>query len=196
MLALSPRAVQRLETYNPARPLPKIFRMTKAGKLSAAIFEGDTINTPSMLCVEDWIDALNWAKTFTYGGKTGLEALFARSQANLRAVADFVARYDWVDFLAGSPEIRSSTSICLKVTAPWFIKLAHDDRQAFIKKVAGALEAENAAYDVAGYREAHPGFRLWGGSGRHEARLRMAGLGIRSQQAGVDGSPRCPSGPR
>jgi phosphoserine aminotransferase len=163
MLALSPRAIQRLESYKPAWPLPKIFRMTKAGKLMGAIFEGDTINTPSMLCVEDWIDALNWAKEFTYNGKKGLEALFARSQANLKAVADFVPKHDWIDFLAASPEIRSSTSICLKVTAPWFAQLSAEDKQAFIKKVAGACEAEKAVYDLAGYREAPPGFRLWGG---------------------------------
>jgi len=138
MLALSPRAVQRLETYKPSWPLPKIFRMTKAGKLAGAIFEGDTINTPSMLAVEDWIDTLNWAKNFTFEGKTGLQALFARSQANLKVVADFVAKHDWIDFLAASPEIRSSTSICLKVTAPWFTALSNEDKQAFIKKVAGA----------------------------------------------------------
>ncbi len=174
MLALSPRAVQRLETYKPAWPLPKLFRMTKAGKLSAGIFEGDTINTPSMLCVEDWIDTLNWGKSFSYAGKTGLEALFARSQANLQAVADFVARQDGIAFLAERPEIRSSTSICLKVTAPWFTALADDARQAFIKKVAAALEAEKAVYDVAGYREAPPGFRLWGGPTVDPADMKLA----------------------
>lgn len=163
MLALSPRAVQRLESYKPAWPLPKLFRMTKANKLNAAIFEGDTINTPSMLAVEDWIDTVKWAQEFTFDGKKGLPALFARSQANLKAVADFVAKHDWVDFLAASPEIRSSTSICLKVTAPWFEALSTDDKQAFIKKVAGACADEKAVYDIAGYREAPPGFRFWGG---------------------------------
>jgi len=174
MLALSPRAVQRLETYKPSWPLPKIFRMTKAGKLAGAIFEGDTINTPSMLAVEDWIDTLNWAKNFTFEGKTGLQALFARSQANLKVVADFVAKHDWIDFLAASPEIRSSTSICLKVTAPWFTALSNEDKQAFIKKVAGACEAEKAVYDIAGYREAPPGFRFWGGPTVDPADTRIA----------------------
>lgn len=163
MLALSPRAVQRLETYKPAWPLPKIFRMTKAGKFMGGIFQGDTINTPSMLAVEDWIDTLNWGKQLKFEGKSGLEALFARSKANLKVVEDFVAKHDWVDFLAASPEIRSSTSICLKVTAPWFTALADTDKQAFIKTVAGACEAEQAACDIAGYREAPPGFRFWGG---------------------------------
>ncbi|HOB75858.1 MAG TPA: phosphoserine transaminase [Phycisphaerae bacterium] len=174
MLALSPRAVERLETYKPAWPLPKIFRMTKAGKLNAAIFEGDTINTPSMLCVEDWIDTLNWAKAFSFAGKTGLDALIARSQANLQVVAEFVAKHDWIDFLAATPEIRSSTSICLKVTAPWFTQLSTEEKQAFIKKCAAALEAEKAAYDVAGYREAPPGFRLWGGPTVDPADMKLA----------------------
>lgn len=174
MLALSPRAVQRLETYKPAWPLPKIFRMTKGGKLIGGIFEGDTINTPSMLCVEDWIDTLNWGKSLSFAGKTGLDALIARSRANLQAVADFVAKYDWIDFLAPTPEIRSSTSICLKVTADWFTKLGPEDQQAFIKKVAGAMEAEKAVYDAAGYREAPPGFRLWGGPTVDPADMKLA----------------------
>jgi phosphoserine aminotransferase len=174
MLALSPRAVERLESYKPAWPMPKLFRMTKAGKLNAAIFEGDTINTPSMLCVEDWLDALNWAKSFSFGGKTGLEALFARSRANLEVVAEFVAGQKELAFLAGNPETRSTTSICLKVTAPWFTALAEADQQAFIKKVAGALEAEKAVYDVAGYREAPAGFRLWGGPTVDPADMKLA----------------------
>jgi phosphoserine aminotransferase len=174
MLALSPRAVQRLESYKPAWPMPKIFRMTKAGKLNAAIFEGDTINTPSMLAVEDWIDTLNWGKSFSYGGKTGAEALFARSRANLQVVADWVVKQDGIEFLAATPEIRSSTSICLKVTAPWFEKLSPEDRQAFIKKVAAALEAEKAVYDVAGYRDAPAGFRLWGGPTVDPADMKLA----------------------
>ncbi len=174
MLALSPRAVQRLETYKPAWPLPKIFRMTKAGKLMGAIFEGDTINTPSMLAVEDWIDTLKWGQEFTFDGKKGLDALFARSQANLKVVADFVAKHDWIDFLAGSPEIRSSTSICLKVTAPWFKAMSDEDKQAFIKKVAGACDAEKAVYDIAGYREAPPGFRFWGGPTVDPADMKIA----------------------
>jgi phosphoserine aminotransferase len=174
MLALSPRAVQRLESYKPAWPMPKLFRMTKGGKLNAAIFEGDTINTPSMLCVEDWLDTLNWSKSFSFGGKTGLEALFARSRANLQVVAEFVAKQDGLDFLAGSPETRSSTSICLKVTAPWFTRLGDDDKQAFIKKVAGSLESEKAVYDAAGYRDAPAGFRLWGGPTVDPADMKLA----------------------
>lgn len=174
MLALSPRAVQRLESHKPAWPLPKIFRMTKAGKLMEAIFEGDTINTPSMLCVEDWIDTVNWAKGLHFGGKTGLEALFARSQANLKVVADWIAGQDGLEFLATNPEVRSPTSICLKVTAPWFTQLGDEARQAFIKKVAGALEAEKAVYDVAGYREAPAGFRLWGGPTVDPADMKLA----------------------
>jgi phosphoserine aminotransferase len=174
MIALSPRAVQRLESYKPAWPLPKVFRMTKAGKLIGGIFEGDTINTPSMLAVEDWIDTLNWGRQLTCCGKQGLDALIARSQANLQAVAEFVPGIDGIDFLAASPEIRSSTSICLKVTAPWFAKLGPDEQQAFIKKVAAALEAEKAVYDVAGYREAPPGFRLWGGPTIDPADMKIA----------------------
>lgn len=174
MLALSPRAVQRLESYKPAWPLPKIFRMTKAGKLIGGIFEGDTINTPSMLAVEDWIDTLNWAKSLSFGGKTGLAACIARSRANLQVVADFVAKQGEIAFLAEKPEIRSSTSICLKVTAPWFGKLSPEDQQAFIKKVAGALDAEKAVYDVAGYRDAPAGFRLWGGPTVDPADMKLA----------------------
>lgn len=174
MLALSPRAVERLESYKPAWPMPKLFRMTKAGKLNAAIFEGDTINTPSMLCVEDWLDALNWAKSFSFDGKTGLKALFARSQANLKVVSEFLAGQKELAFLASNPETRSSTSICLKVTAPWFTALSDADQQAFIKKVAGALEAEKAVYDVAGYREAPAGFRLWGGPTVDPADMKLA----------------------
>jgi phosphoserine aminotransferase len=127
-----------------------------------------------MLCVEDWIDTLNWGKSFTYAGKTGLEALFARSQANLKAVAEFIATYDWIDFLAPSPEIRSSTSICMKVTAPWFTKLGMEEQQAFIKKCCAAMEAEKAVYDAAAYREAPPGFRLWGGPTVDPADMKLA----------------------
>jgi phosphoserine aminotransferase len=163
MLVLSPRAVQRLESYKPAWPLPKIFRLTKGGKLIGGIFEGDTINTPSMVCVEDYIDALKWSKGLSFAGKQGLDALFARSQANLQVVADFVAKHDWIDFLAARPEIRSNTSICLKVTADWFTKLNAEDQAAFCKKVAGALDAEGVVYDCGAYRDAPPGFRFWGG---------------------------------
>jgi phosphoserine aminotransferase len=116
-----------------------------------------------MLCVQDYIDALNWAQSATFEGKTGLGALIARSAANLDAVAEFVTKHDWIDFLASSPKTRSCTSICLKVTADWFAKLSAEDQSAFCKKVAGALEAEGAAYDCNGYRDAPPGFRFWGG---------------------------------
>ena len=163
MLILSPRAVERLTTYSPPWPMPKIFRMTKGGKLIDGIFVGDTINTPSMLCVEDYLDALNWAKALTFDGKTGLDACIARSAANLRAVEDFVKRNNWIAPLAGNPTTRSSTSICLKVVADWFTKLSHDDQAAFCKKVSGVLEAEQVAYDVNHYRDAPPGFRFWGG---------------------------------
>ncbi len=163
MLVLSPRAVQRLESYAPAWPLPKIFRLTKGGKFMKEIFEGSTINTPSMLAVEDYIDSLKWGASFQYAGKTGLDALIACSAANLKAVADFVARHDWIDFLAEAPEICSCTSICLKLTADWFKKLSPEDAAAFCKKVTSALEAEKVAYDCGAYRDAPPGFRFWGG---------------------------------
>ncbi len=163
MLVLSPRAVQRLESYTPTWPVPKIFRLTKAGKLIAGIFEGSTINTPSMLAVEDYIDTLNWAKSLTYDGCQGGEALFARSRANLKAVEDFVAGNDWIDFLAEKPETNSCTSICLKVTAEWFGRLSSQEQADFCKKVVGLLEAEKVAYDFNAYRDAPPGFRFWGG---------------------------------
>lgn len=163
ILVLSPRAVERLESYKPAWPMPKIFRLTKSGKLIEGIFQGDTINTPSMLAVEDYIDALKWGRGLSYGGKRGLDALIARSEANLAAIQKFVAQHDWIDFLAVTPEVRSSTSICLKLTAPWFTALSADEQAAFCKKVASALEAEKVAYDIAAYRDAPPGFRFWGG---------------------------------
>ncbi|MGB9623882.1 MAG: phosphoserine transaminase [Phycisphaerae bacterium] len=164
MLVLSPRAVERLTTYSPKWPLPKIFRLTKGGKLIDGIFVGDTINTPSMLCVEDWLDTLNWAKNLSFDGKTGLDACIARSLVNLRTVEQFVARnHQWIGFLAERPEIRSNTSICLKVVAEWFTKLGAEDQAAFTKKVSGALEAEKVAFDVNAYRDAPPGFRFWGG---------------------------------
>ncbi len=163
MLVLSPRAVERLENYTPDWPLPKIFRLCKGGKLSKGIFEGSTINTPSMLCVEDYIDALTWSKNLSFESKTGVEALFARSQANLKVIEEFVKAHDWIDFLAEDEKIRSSTSICLKVTADWFGKLSGDEQAAFCKKVVGTLEEEGVAYDCNAYRDAPPGFRFWGG---------------------------------
>lgn len=163
MIVLSPRAVERLESYTPAWPMPKLFRLTKKNKVTAGIFEGATINTPSMLCVEDYIDALNWGKNLSFGGKKGLDAMIARSQANLKAVSDFVAANDWIDFLAEKPEICSSTSICLKVTADWFTKLGGDEQSAFCKKIVGALDKEGVALDFGAYRDAPAGFRFWGG---------------------------------
>jgi phosphoserine aminotransferase len=159
MLALSPRAVERLESYTPPWPLPKVFRMTKKGKLDAAIFEGSTINTPSMLCVEDALDGLAWAEK---GG--GLDFLIKRSEANLATVAAWVEKTPWVEFLAREPRTRSCTSICLKVVDPWFEKLDADARGAAIKKMVALLEKEGVAYDVAAYRDAPAGLRIWGGA--------------------------------
>jgi phosphoserine aminotransferase len=151
MIVLSPRAVERLETYTPPWPLPKIFRLTKAGKLNEGIFRGETINTPSMLCVEDVLDALDWADRIG-----GLTALIARSSSNLQAVSDWVCQHEWVDFLAEDPSSRSSTSICLKLVGP--------DKDTAPRKIAQLLEAEAIAYDIDGYRDAPPGLRLWGGA--------------------------------
>jgi phosphoserine aminotransferase len=159
MLILSPRAVERLESYAPPWPLPKIFRMTKGGKLSEEIFQADTINTPSMLCVEDALDGLRWAEELG-----GLPALVRRSEANLAAVAGWVARTPWVEFLAEDPAIRSCTSICLKIVDPWFTALPVEERAKASKKVASLLEADGAGYDLASYRDAPPGLRLWGGA--------------------------------
>ena len=174
MLALAPRAVQRLESYTPPWPMPKIFRLTKGGKLTKGIWEGSTINTPSLVAVEDYIDALTWARDLRFDGKTGLEALFARSQANLGAVASFVAKHEWIDFLAADPTMRSSTAICLKVTADWFGKLDADEQGAFCKRVVAALASEGVAYDCAPYRDAPPGFRFWGGPTVDPADLTIA----------------------
>jgi phosphoserine aminotransferase len=159
MLALSPRAVARLESHKPAWPMPKIFRMTKDGKLNEGIFKGETINTPSMLCVEDALDGLRWAESVG-----GLKGLVARSEANLAAIAAWVARTPWVDFLAEDPATRSCTSICLKIVAPWFARLDADGQAAAAKKLSGLLEKEGVALDAAAYRDAPPGLRIWGGA--------------------------------
>jgi phosphoserine aminotransferase len=159
MLALSPRAVERLLTYKPAWPLPKIFRLTSGGKLIEGVFKGETINTPSMLAVEDALDGLRWAE-----GIGGVATLIARSEANLAAVADWVAKRDWVEFLAEIPATRSPTSICLKLTAPWFTSLDAAGQAEAAKKLATTLEAEGVALDIASYRDAPPGLRIWGGS--------------------------------
>ena len=159
MLILSPRAVARLESYNPAWPLPKIFRLTKGGKLNEGIFAGETINTPSMLCVEDYLDTLQWGKSIG-----GLAALVARADANAKVIADWVARTPWVEHLAGNAAVRSNTSVCLKVVDPAVKRLSADGQAAFAKDIAAALEKEGVAYDIAYYRDAPPGLRIWCGS--------------------------------
>jgi phosphoserine aminotransferase len=159
MLILSPRAVARLESYKPPWPLPKIFRLTKGGKLNEGLFEGETINTPSMLCVEDYLDALQWAKSVG-----GLKALIARADGNANAVAAWVARTPWVDFLARDPAIRSNTSVCLRVVDPVVAALSAGAQSAFAKALAGAVEKEGAGYDIAHYRDAPPGLRIWCGA--------------------------------
>ncbi len=159
MLILGPRAVERLESYTPPWPLPKVFRLTKGGKLSEGIFAGSTINTPSLLCVEDYLDALAWAESLG-----GLEALHERADSNLETVAAWVERAAWVDFLASDPAIRSNTSVCLKIVDPAFLRLDPDRRAAVPKQVAALLEEEKVAYDVGSYRAAPPGLRVWCGA--------------------------------
>jgi phosphoserine aminotransferase len=159
MLVLSPRAVERLETYKPAWPLPKIFRLTKGGKLNEGIFAGETINTPSMLCVEDYLDTLQWAKSVG-----GLSATIARSDANAKALSDWVAESPWVEHLAINASYRSNTSVCLKVVDPAVTRLSGDDQAAFAKMLAALLEKEGVAYDIAYYRDAPPGLRIWCGA--------------------------------
>lgn len=159
MLVLGPRAVERLESYTPAWPLPKIFQLTKGGKLNAAIFQGSTINTPSMLCVEDALDGLKWAESLG-----GVSALMARSQANLTAITHWVDQTEWVDFLAVDPATRSNTSICLKIVDPWYTALAAEDQAKGAKQLASLLDKEGVAYDIGSYRDAPPGLRIWGGA--------------------------------
>ena len=159
MLALSPRAVARLESYSPPWPMPKIFRLSSGGKLSEGIFKGETINTPSMLCVEDALDGLRWAESIG-----GLKGLIARSEANLAAIADWVAAGSGYGFLAQDAATRSCTSICLTITAPWFAALAAEAQAAAAKKIASLLEKEGVALDAGAYRDAPPGLRIWGGA--------------------------------
>ena len=159
MLILSPRAVERLESYTPSRPLPKIFRLTKNGKLIEGIFKGSTINTPSLLCVEDYLDALTWVEQIG-----GLEALHTRADSNLATVTAWVKRTPWVDFLASVPENRSNTSVCLKIVDPTFTALAPDHQAQIPKRIVSLLEAEDVAYDVNSYRAAPPGLRIWCGA--------------------------------
>ena len=159
MLILSPRAVARLESHEPAWPMPKIFRMTKGGKLIEGIFVGETINTPSMLCVEDYLDALEWAKS-----AGGLKALQARADGNAKTIADWVERTPWIDFLAADAKLRSNTSVCLKVVDQGITRLPADAQAAFVKSIAAALDKEGVAYDIDAYRDAPPGLRIWCGS--------------------------------
>ncbi|HOD36621.1 MAG TPA: phosphoserine transaminase [Syntrophales bacterium] len=168
VLVLSPRAVDRLETYDPPWPLPKIFRMKKGGKLNRAIFDGDTINTPSMLCVEDYLDALTWAEGI------GLQGLIRRSKANLGVVEAWVAGRDWIEFLAASPEIRSNTSVCLSLTSEKFKALPKEKKDEFIRGIAGKLSKAGVAHDIAAYRDAPPGFRFWCGPTVEPSDLRDA----------------------
>ena len=159
MIALSPRAVERLTTYTPAWPLPKIFQMSKGGKLIDGIFKGETINTPSMIAVEDALDGLKWSESVG-----GLGALVKRSEANLKAIADWVAKSDWAAFLAEDAAIRSCTSICLKIKDSWFMGLNEEAQAEAAKKIATLLEIEAVAYDIGAYRDAPAGLRIWGGA--------------------------------
>ncbi len=159
MLVLSPRAVARLESFTPDRPLPKIFRLTKNGKLISGIFEGSTINTPSMLAVEDALDGLQWAREIG-----GLPALIQRSENNLKAIETWAGETDWIDFLASEPETRSNTSICLKIVDSWYQSLSAEEQSAKAKELVALLDAEGVAYDMGSYRDAPPGMRIWGGA--------------------------------
>jgi phosphoserine aminotransferase len=159
MLVLSPRAGARLESHKPAWPLPKIFRLTKGGKFMKEVFEGETINTPSMLCVEDYLDALAWAE-----GIGGLKALHARADANAKVLYDWVARMPWLESLAVDPATRSNTSVCLKIVDPVVGRLSIDAQRAFVKQLEALLDKENAARDIAGHRDSPPSLRIWCGS--------------------------------
>ena len=159
MLILSPRAVARLESYTPPWPLPKIFRITKGGKLMEGVFQGETVNTPSMLCVEDYLDTLEWAKSVG-----GLKALRARADANAKVIADWVERTPWIDFLARDPRLRSNTSVCLKIVDPAVTRLTAEAQAAFVKGIAAALDKEGIAYDIDSYSDAPLGLRIWCGS--------------------------------
>ena len=159
MLVLSPRAVERLESYAPPWPMPKIFRLTKGGKLNEDIFKGSTINTPSMLCVEDHLDALAWSQDIG-----GVDALIARSNDNFGVIDAWVAKSDWAAFLAEDPALRSTTSVCLKIVDPWFAALPADEQGTTAKAVAAMLDGEGVAFDIGAYRDAPPGLRIWAGA--------------------------------
>jgi phosphoserine aminotransferase len=156
---LSPRAVERLENYTPPWPLPKLFRLTAKGKLNEGVFKGETINTPSMLCVEDALDSLRWAESVG-----GLRGLIARSEANLAVVADWIEGRNWIDFLAEQADTRSCTSVCLKLTAPWVTAMPIEAQWAVARRVAALLDAEGVAYDIAAHRDSPPGLRVWTGA--------------------------------
>jgi phosphoserine aminotransferase len=168
MLILSPKAIARLESYDPPWPMPKIFRLKKSGKINKAIFDGDVINTPSMICVEDYLDALNWAS------KIGLAGLIKKSQANLKVVEDWVAKTDWIEFLAADAKIRSNTSVCLSVTSPKVNALAADEKSKFLKSIASDLSKKNIAHDINSYKDAPAGYRFWCGPTIEEADLKAA----------------------
>jgi phosphoserine aminotransferase len=159
MLILSPRAVERLESYTPAWPLPKIFRLTKGGKLIDGVFKGETINTPSMLCVEDYLDTLNWAKSIG-----GLDGLVGRADTNFAVIDRFVEKSGWLGHLAVKPETRSNTSVCLSVVDPEVAALDKEAQAAFAKGMVAALDKEGVAYDIGSYRDAPPGLRIWCGA--------------------------------
>ncbi len=159
MLALSPKAIERLESYQPQRPLPKIFRVTKKGKLDQALFKGATINTPSLLALEDLHSALDWADSIG-----GLQSLINRSKNNFNVVNQWVSNSDWIDWLPGDPDTRSTTSMCLKIISDEFIQLEEDAQRKIINKMCKWLEEEEVAFDIAAYRSAPPGFRIWGGA--------------------------------
>jgi phosphoserine aminotransferase len=168
IMILSPKAIARLESYDPPWPMPKIFRLKKSGKINKAIFDGDVINTPSMLCVEDYLDALDWA------GKFGLDGLIKKSQGNLKVVADWVAKTDWVEFLADDPKVRSNTSVCLSVTHPKIKALGADEKSKFLKSIASDLSKKNIAHDINSYKDAPAGYRFWCGPTIEEADLKAA----------------------
>ena len=159
VIILSPSAVARLESYTPPWPLPKIFQMSKGGKLIEGIFTGATINTPSMLCVEDAIDGLKWAESIG-----GLSGMIGRSNANLEVFEKWVEKSDWIDFLVETKETRSNTSICFKIVDDWYLSLSPEDQSAKAKQLVSLLDKEDAAYDIGAYRDAPPGIRIWGGA--------------------------------
>jgi phosphoserine aminotransferase len=168
MLIMSPKAVSRLESYDPPWPLPKIFRLKKSGKINKAIFDGDVINTPSMICVEDYLDALNWAE------KISLAGLIKKSKANLKVVEDWVTKTDWVEFLAADSKVRSNTSVCLSVTSPKVNALSAEDKGKFLKSVSSELSKKNIAHDINSYKDAPAGYRFWCGPTIEESDLKAA----------------------